>query len=304
MSPIKPSFPNPSTSSLKTTLDQLGAAVDAATAADGSLDVAKLEAKLGTLGEAGKKGLGAIRDTFKRTELREVTGACGGGTYTQKVQIPAKQLDAAEVKTLLQAIVAAKDGIEKLDANHDGVIAQLEAKAAKDLQGLGGELAASALAGSLTLYRKELSSWNSALSAVRESVTARKDFDRGLDRVAGHHAETKQGAEAILWAYRELATKGSAASVWHLDEKLEDAETSFLRFIPFFGRNVKKKAGHLSDGEIRKFLKTDDLPSFVSEKKASVTARVGDFDGWLAGKDLPGADQLSDPDFHFVSSGC
>lgn len=302
----KPNFPNPTVQELNDSLEQLSKTIQSSKKPDGKVDVAALEHTLDASGNAALElGLDRIKDAFRRTEMRSFHDGCSGGTVTRPVKVTPKELDAGEVNSVLSAIAQAKSKVNTLDTNHDGKIQQGEAKGAAGLAGLAGKLAEGALAGTLTAYRFELRAWNEALNDVAHSVKDRKSFDGALQSAAKHHAATDLGADAITWAYRDLATQGKSADIWDLKDSLENAETSFLRYIPFFGRNVKTKAGHLSDKETARLLDTSDLASFIEHKKTAVANRIGGgFEKYLEGKDLAGVDQLADPDFHHVSSTC
>jgi len=300
----KPAFPNPSTASVASSLKSLEKAVQTNKSADGSVNVKALEQSISDT--TVERGVDSIKDAYRRTEMRQVRDGCSGTLVTREVRVAPKTLDAGEVNSVLAAITAAKSKVGGLDTNHDGKIQGWEAKGAAALSGLSGKLAEGALSGTLTGYRLELRAWNEALNEIADSVDGRKSFDNSLKNVAEHHADSAEGAEAITWAYRDLATQGKSADIWDLRETLEDAETSFLRYIPFFGRNVKKKQGHLSDREVCRLLGAEDLGKFVEAKKASVASRVGgDFETqYLGGKDFQAVSQLNDPDFRRVTSGC
>ena len=304
----KPSFPNPSVQELKGDLDKLKTAVDQSKHTDGSVNVARLEQLADASGDRGLEyGVRTIKDAFVRVERREVTDGCG--TSMQDVRTSPTTLEAGEVQSVMQALTEAKRKVGSLDSNHDGKISKDEAARSGNLAGLAGELADNIVDGSLTAYKAELHAWREALTDVHESVQSRKDLDQAISRRAEHHAETPMGAEAIRWAYRNMATRGSNASMdsWSIEDDLQDAETSFLRFIPLFGiaRRAKTKEGHLSDKEVMKLFGTDDLAAFVADKQATVTGRVGDYEtAYLAGKDVAGVDALKDPDFTPIDTGC
>jgi hypothetical protein len=305
----KPSFPNPSTQQVEGKLDRLKDAVQDARKADGTVDVGQLEdAANGDV--ALEKGVREIKDAYQRTETRTSSGCSGSGT--REVQVDPAKLEASEVQSVMSALMEAKSKVRGLDDNSDGRISKTEAKDADRLSGLSGELAEAALEGSLSSYYSEMSDWRDALNDTASSVRGRKRFDKQLGEAASHHAESVTGADAILWAYRDLSTRGRNADIWDVKGKLENAETSWLRFIPFFGRSVKTRQGHLSDSEVRRHLGCDDLGAFASDKRAAIEARLGgDFAAtWLAGSDLPGSEQLDDPEAGAlanadpVSSGC
>lgn len=310
----KPAFPNLQPAQVNRSLDKLADTVKASQAADGSVDVKALEAKVEASGDpALRQGLESIKDAFQRTEMRPVTSGCGGtvssgcggSPATRAVKVDPKSLDSGEVQNVMSALLAAKAEVRSLDSNGDSRIDRAEANRAKDLSGLAGELAEAAVGGATAGFAAELKQWNEALSGVARSVDQRRSLDERIVGKAREHAASETGAEAITWAYRDLATQPAGVDIWDMEKRLDDAETSFLRYIPFFG-GAATGAGHLSDTEVKRMLGTDDLAGYAARKQAAVEARVGgDYAGhYLAGKDLDGVDQLNDPDFRKVSSGC
>ncbi|MFH1809319.1 MAG: hypothetical protein ABIJ09_11280 [Pseudomonadota bacterium] len=302
----KPDMPAVVPRDLDKTLDRLGDAIKTARSADGSVDVEKLEHAVEATGDrALDRSLEAIKDSFARTEERSVPAGCSGGTSTRSVQVDPKKLDSGEVQNVMSALLAAKQEVRALDKNGDGRLDRKEAEASDRLQGLSGKLADAAVDGSLESFRTEMSAWNDALSKVSRDIDGRKNLDVNITRKASQHAATMTGAEAITWAYRDLASQPAGVDIWDMDERLKNAETHFLRHIPLFSRLVTGDQ-HLSDREVGKLLGTDDLAGFAARKKAEIEARLGgEYQGhYLAGKDLPGVEQLGDPDFKKVSSGC
>lgn len=310
----KPAYPNPSATQLDHKLDRMADALRQAAEADGSVKIEKLEQKVAASGDqALSNQLDAIERSFQRTERSAVTSGCSGST-TREVQVKPKALDPAEVRSVFSALLDAKAKVNSLDSNGDGRIAHDEAGRANGLDGLAGKLASGAVAGTLAAYEQELRAWNSELSTVATSIDARQRTDDRMLEVASHHASTPQATDAILWAYRELLVSAALGKTdpWatgdlsnRLDHALKEAETSFLRFLPFFS-SAARGEGHLDDAEVKKFLATDDLTAFAADKKRSVENKVGGEYAFrfLGGKDLPGHDQLADPDFKKVTSGC
>jgi len=317
----KPAYPNPSTTQLDQKLDRMADALRQAAEADGSVKIEKLEQKVAATGDqALSQQLDAIERNFQRTERSAVTSSCSGtatsscgGSATRDVHVKPKALDAAEVRSVFSALMDAKAKVGSLDHNADGHIAHDEAGRSSNLDGLSGDLAKGAVAGTLAAYEQELRAWNSELSKVATSIEARKNADTRMQDVAKHHAATPEASDAILWAYRELLVSAAlgGADSWairdlsaQLDRSLKDAETSFLRFLPFF--SSAHGAGHLDDAEVKRFLRTSDLTAFAADKKRAVENKVGgDFAfRFLGGKDLPGSEQLADPDFKKVGSSC
>ncbi|MBI2375677.1 MAG: hypothetical protein HYV07_16900 [Deltaproteobacteria bacterium] len=292
----KPSFPNPSTTLTKAALQKLEGLVESAKTPEGAVDVAALKQKVLATGDVTlQDGLRAITDAFQRVETTTYSGSCGGSRSTR---LQPKSLAASEVMSVLGALVEARSKVDQADTNHDGKLQADEAKSVEGLSGLSGELAQVAVAAELKSYRLELRKWSDALGQVASSIDNRSRVDKEIVRAADHHAATPAGREAITWAYRDLATVGHGLDVWDMREALEAAESSFLKYIPFFGRSVKTAAGHLSDGEVRDMFSTSDLASFAAEKRAAVEARVKmSYGDYVLGKDLEGHEQVSDPDF-------
>lgn len=300
--PIKPSFPNPSTKELTQRLETFEKAVKASTAADGTLELQTLSAKLDQLGGSAElkttleSALETVEDAFHRVKT-ETRSDCGGTTEV-RVRVNPKALSAAEVSKVVAALLNAKTaGIKLLDQDHNHTITADEAKTPKVTDNLAGALVRDTLGGTTTAHKREMRTWAAALRSVMLDVKERGSLEARIGDASSYHAESSQGADALAWAYRDFATAGVKAEVWGIEKTLEKAETSWLRFVPFF--RPQKKKGHLSDKEIRKHLGTDDLAAFVADKQAAVTARLGMdyFTGFLPGTDLEGHDQLKDPDF-------
>lgn len=302
--PDKPKFPNPRTSDMKESLDKLKGAFENATKADGKVDLNAVASHIGN-DEVAKEALDAIRgnDAFERMEERQYVG-CGGEPLMGKFAVEPKELEGAEVQSVLSALLSAKMKMDKQDANQDGVINKNEADTAQP-DTLAGEIADATVGTALEGYEKELFQWSGAINRLKKNIGRRQRFDELIRDAAQKHAETGDGCEALVWAYRSVATMRSNFSPWHeMNEELNNAETSFLRFVPFFDAH---QPGHLSDKEIKKHLGTSDLKAFVEETKASIASRVGgDYEGhWLTGKDLEGHEQLGDPDIiSYASAGC
>ncbi|MEE8409241.1 MAG: hypothetical protein V3T05_06530 [Myxococcota bacterium] len=303
----KPTFPTPSVQDLKADLDKLDRAIQNAKNADGTVNVSALEAEVQASGDLGLKyGIETIKDVFHRTEVRDVSHGCGGRDM-REIRVDPEKLESGEVVSLLQALVQAKSKVDAIDSNHDGSISKTEADHAGHPDGIAEDLADNMLDGALASFKAELHAWRQALTGIHESIKARKDVEGAITRRAGHHAQTAEGAEAITWAYRDMATRGTHVDRWSIDDALENAETSFLRYIPLFGiaRRAKHKEGHLSDSEVRRLFGTDDLSAFIADTKAAVEGRVGNYQtDYLTGKDIAGADGLRDPDFTPIPSAC
>ncbi|TNE46496.1 MAG: hypothetical protein EP343_23095 [Deltaproteobacteria bacterium] len=310
MSTIKPKFPNVTTGDLQSKIDKLGDVVNEATVtgADGqaSVDMERLEHLVGEMGDVAlADGVEVIKDKFTTYEPVERVDTACGGTYTYNRPIEPESLDPEQVKSVFSALIEAKSKVsEHLGA--DGVLSPDEAKSARNLDSdFAGELAEVMVDGSVKDYKTQLRDWRETISETFHDQKARERLDDRILDLSEFHAETDEGAEALIWAFRAKATDpdGRFDLIDHRDQ-LEDAETSWLRFIPFVGRDVGRKKDHLSDREIRKYLDTDNLSGFIEEMKAVVEGQVGDYEAYLDGKDLPEIEQLNDPDFHPISTSC
>lgn len=320
----KPAFPNPSTSSVQKRLDGLGKAIEKVVEPDGSLEVAKLAKEVQESKDPlAARALRPIEDAFLRERTAPVLNSCGAiiSGQTHVISARPEKLDSSEVKSVMQALLAAKAKVGALDTNKDGVLSKHEMSAAA-VGGLANALAKAALDDSVSTFRMELSRWNQAVTEkVAAPVELRQSLEESFKAIAEYHAATPQGAEAIMWAYRESfsALQGPAASglvarvdgtheleqnsatslraKWDMSEALKNAETSLLRFVPFLKEGATGK-GHLSDAEVRAFVKADDLAQFSASRSAAFEKKLGvDYQGWLAGKDLDGFEHLADPDF-------
>jgi hypothetical protein len=298
----KPSFQNLQTGKLTKRLDDLRTHIEGAKVG-GKVDLEKLEQSV--KGDSALEAtVDVVLDSFQRVEEREVSSGCGGGTETRRFYTAAKELDGAETQTLMSAVLAAKTSVETVDQNKDGIIEQREADSSWSRLGrdLKDKLAEALVEDAVAPYEGQLKAWREALSKVAWQVDDRQDMDSSIGQNARWHCKSDLGAEAVTWAYRQMLVEGKTEPVWDLGEKLDAAERSLLSFIPFVG----KGRGHLSDGEVKDFLGVDDLAAFVTQQKAKVDAAAGgDYEAkWLKGADLENADQLDDPDFRRVTSGC
>lgn len=301
----KPAYTPPTTADLKKGLDRLEEYVKDVQAPDGSVDMGELEDKVGrSRTDHVKAGLDVLKDEFSRSVT--VSGGCGGSVTRNQ---PAAELDAGEVSSVMDALLRAKSRVDDLDTNADGVVGRDETDDAR-MRGLSGKLARAGASLAVETYVNELGSWRDAILGVREEVEMRSEVNEVVNSAADYHAETDAGKAAILWAYRDVMTNAPATydawdTIYDLDDWLDTAEGGFLRNAPAFNHTAGK--GHLSDNELGGYFDTGDLSAFASDKQDTVSARVGDWDDWVEGKDLAGIDQVEDPDVDdgaAVSSGC
>lgn len=304
MSTIKPKLPPLTPEKLQQSVDKLADVVKETRAADGSVDVAKVEAKVAG-DPALKDAFEAVKDAFPEREMRRVIEGCSGYVM-REVDVDPKKLEAGEVQSVMSALLQAKSRIAGKDANNDGKLSHAELRQGGFGDGLAGQVAYQVADAVMTPYERELHGWRTAVTDALTTLESRQGYDGAMQKVAGHHAATPEGKEAILWAFRDLLTQGKDEHIWKIETDLKGAETSFLKHLPFFGERVSNEKGHLDNAEVARFLGTSDLGSFIADKKAAVEARVGgDYEGtYLAGKDIAGVEQAKDPDFVRVSSGC
>lgn len=305
MTTIKPKLPTITPDQLGKSVDKLAGAIEESKAADGSVDVARVEEKI-----AGDVGASDAFDEVKRAhadrEVRRVTSGCSGTVTMQEIDVDPKQLESSEVQSVMNALLEAKSRLAGRDKNDDGKLSHAELRQGSYGDGLAGQVAYQVADAAVTPFERELNGWRTAVTDVLVTLESRQGYDAAMGKTAAHHAATPEGKDAILWAYRDLLTQGKGADIWKLEGDLRGAETSFLKHLPFFGKKVEDKQGHLNDKEVARFLGTNDLASFAADKKATVESRVGgDYDAtYLAGKDLAGIEATKDPDFVRVSSGC
>jgi hypothetical protein len=321
---IKPSFPNPDVATLHKRLDSLGAALQRAQAADGSVDVKSLEAAVdATQDPALKAELAAVRDAFQRRGERQVPG-CGGGTTRQTVFVLPTKLEGAEVTGVLAALLEAKTRLQAFDSDGSGQVERGEKEAVDRIRwsapvtDLPHRLARAALYGELVPYAEQMKQWNVEVNKVYALVGPRQGLEMNIQGQVQRHVQSPAGREAVAWAFRLLvienwaqhekdpsARKLTATDVWRdMDRGLAAAESSMLRFLGIFGLDPVENGPHLDDREVKRFLKDElhcavsDLASFSRTARASVEAKLGmTYQEWHDGKDVPGHEQLKDKDF-------
>ncbi|MHC4829131.1 MAG: hypothetical protein ACYTFT_02060 [Planctomycetota bacterium] len=292
--PLKPDAPE--ISGIKSELDQLKSILSSAQGSDGSIDVADLEQRIENTGDPElAEQLEAIKDAFPKMVEREFSAGCGGGTTTRTVADDPDQLTRDQVQQVLSDLATAQAEASALDADGDGLLTTGELKAGAGTQ---SELVNDLLEGSLAGHKSELGSWAKALSQVSGTIRDRQDLDRRIVQRAGFHAATPQGAAALTAAYRKVLTQ--TGDTGNMLSDLDAAEGGpaglrFLKWLPFFNDDGE---GHLSDKEIGKFLGTKDLNAFAKETNDEILDHLGGgYETFLAGDDLEGTDQLTDPDF-------
>lgn len=310
MTITKPPFPSPTVDAVARRLEAIEQRVGAVRNADGSIDMPKLEEAVKEAGDPTlEKDLFWIKSEFATREMRLVTGGCGGSSQ-QEVSVPPATLDGEQVRSVLNALVEAKQRVAThADKDGSGRIERQEAQHPDGGPGLSGHFAREAVRGVNAEYQGQLDQWRAALQGVANQVDPRRGLELNIEGQAERHCETPLGQEAVKWAYRQMATSQGLGGqdVWdRMGKNLEDAERSLLRFVPLFGRDLAiGNEPHLNDGEVQRLLGTRDLAAFAKETQAKVEQQLGmPYADWVEGKDIPGADQLADKDFYRAGSGC
>jgi hypothetical protein len=204
-----------------------------------------------------------------------------------------------KAQELVAVLTHANSRIREFDADGDGKINWTEAQARRG-NDAGTQLAAGLIA-EASRPAPEVADWLSALRKTENALVNRNRFHHDQGSVARFHTKTELGGEAVTWAMREKAVDGQALSEEALHQKLVDAETGFLSRLPLLGALASSDLKHLDDGEVKKMLGTGDLAAFVAETKARVETKLGmSFEDHLAGQNLPGVEQLEDPDYRAV----
>jgi hypothetical protein len=311
---LKPTFPKITSTDVQKSLDGVASTIASATTVgpDGKkqVDVSKLEADAKATGEPViEDAVAALVNRFSTTVAEEVDGACGRTTVQRKVK--PKVLDESKLKQLAQALSDAVDRASD-HLGSDQKLSKEEAGAAHTLDNdgsLAGTFARVAIEGSVEPYKEALEKWRMTLAQTAYKVDARKELSAHIDSTAAWHAAGILGQEAIRWAFRAAVTHPDPLerkSLFDLGKGLEGAERSWLAALPLFGisNRAKTAKGHLDDEELRKHFKAEDLTQLINKKKDEVESRVGHWDDYIAGKDLPDHAELKDPDFHYTRSSC
>ncbi len=307
MTITKPSFPTLTPTQLQEGFDKLKGTVEQVRQANGKLSMSKLAKEVNKSDDPTMHAaLEVFQDAYTvEKQVRVSSGGCGG-SYTTTSDVVKNKLDSAEVKSVLGMLTAAKRRVGKLDANADGKIDIKEAQAANKMGGLSGDLVKAALKQTVGEFITALRSWTNQLFQVHGDISERQDIDKTIKDLTAHHCKHKNGAKAISWALRELATRGKFES-WDANAMLNHAEAGKADANPLLAhlertygnrRDNRLPKGHLDNKEVRDLLNTDDLDGFVKQMRTLVDERLGmSYLDYLKGNDLDGVEQLNDPDF-------
>ena len=272
LSPTKPVITQPTVARMEQTVDSLQQVLAANIRPDGTVDL-KADPLLADA-FSDLSGLGLRRD-------RAI-----GDVLAPK-----------EVKTLVEVLTQAKARMGDFDANDDGSISWTEGiiRPEKDVD------AGTKLAGRLIQPAQEpnaeTAQWMATLKQTETTIHERASFDLEQAAAVSATVQTLPGSDAVQWAYREKMLGGDRVGEKELVKVLEGADESFMSRNPVL-KHFTAQIAVLDDKEVMKLLGTDDLAKFTAETKARVEAKLGmRFLDWLEGKDLPGHDQLSDPDY-------
>lgn len=281
-------------------LNQLKKTVEKVETRRGTVNVAKLEKAVMNSGDVvARRALGIIKDEYGRT-VRRYVSSCGGSRTRVSHQEDPKTLKAAEVKSVIEALIDAKKKVKDFDVDGDGKITRDEYD---DISGCGSDLATRlvdrAVEGKISEYEDLLDEWHDRLIDTHDSIDERVDLDAEISSVASFHAKAKSGAEALEWAFRDLATADDPEAVSEMDDVLTRAETTgrspLVRMLSGDVRpNGSRKRGHLGNAEIKLLLGVTNLAVYSRNKRAEIAERVGgDYKSYyLAGKDLLGVDDV------------
>jgi hypothetical protein len=275
----RPSFRPIPTAEVSRSLDALKEKAEAAQVGD-QLDLDKLEADV--KGDAALEGhVRVLRDA--------VAAQANAG----------EPLDAATTRTVLNALIAAKTDVEKVDADRSGALEEGELKNAEPLYTgpLAARLAHAAVDAATATFQAEMNAWREARSRFLEKRDTRQRLDHLLRDRAAFHCETPTGREAVIWLYRGALLDGMDGFVEEMEEHLRGAEldtAGLLAIVPLFTPPAERK-GHLNDAEVSRMLVADDLEEFTSLIKGDILAKVGgDWDAFLRGDDIAVDDDVSD----------
>ena len=260
----------------------------------GSLSMNKLSNEVH--GRVESNSLDAVRDEFTQPVHHRGDACTAAYTSTEEPS----RLSNKKVETVFDALLKAKSKVGKLDTNKDGIIDMDEAQKASR-RGFSGRILKAVMQGEISKYQSEMRQWIYSLGDVSRTIETRGDDEADIKTQASFHAKTDLGAEALAWAFRDLKTStGDGLRNLDVDGVLMLAESTPvpLHDLVYGDNNDRTGQGHLDDGEIMGMLQTNDLQAYIATAKAKVEDQTGGyFTAYLEGADLPGAEQLIDPDY-------
>ena len=286
MPPIKPrpTFEAPSVKQLQSKLNDLQKIIKSSQAADGSLDLKAVERKAGS-DPLFQLALKTVTDSFDRHNKP---------TF----------LDPSQTQTALSALLHAQTRLAAFDTNDDGKVNWDEGSGQILKPGLDNQIAGRMVGSIIREHWDVIGEWRGEVVSARHTIRDRGEVEEVLAKSAGFHAATQDGKAAVSWFLRDLVTQpggvknlpireggseGDPPLSYRISHNLEKAESHPLVGKLFIGWLGTGK-GHLTDDELRGFLKATDLKQFVADTQAAIKARVGgDYaTHFLTGGDLPG----------------
>jgi len=281
--PPTPALPTVKVSEATAKLEALSRALDAERSPDGTVDLAALKKKIAAAGEAEKAAFSRLSGAFER-----------------QPRAFSDLLRPEDVRDAKAAIALAKTRVGQFDENGNG---QVDWGEARSYQTGDADLMAREVVGALRPDAPpEVVAWSREVGKAgnaRDLVIApRQRIDKSLARSVYWMAETRSGAEALLWALRARAVDGV------LDVKEDDEPGAYTNFGPWLRERFEshppllalfaRDERSLSDAEIAKAIGSSDFASFVAHTQAAITAKVGaPHEEWLMGADLVDTRALS-----------
>lgn len=248
-------------------LDELSTMVKSAQTARGEVDLAKLQQQI----EASQDS--ALIDAFEPISA----SFRSPGTTT---------LSAAKSRQILESIELARHQLRNFDANGDGALSF------REVPFTGADLAQEVVISVVRGAREAENDWWTELAGLRHDIRERGRLDAEIVDNAKQFGKGDAVEEALMWAFRARLMEEGPSAVAKMSTELRLANDGVIgRFL----------MGSLTADEAKTFLKTDDLAAFTEEAKRRANAAAGgDYLGtWVTGKDIPGMEQLKDPEYQW-----
>jgi len=304
----KPTYPGVSTAQLKEGFSKLKETMEQVQQRNGKVDMKALKREVDALDDPTvKAAYETIKDEYTTETRRRVSSGCGSSYRTTRTA--PKQLKGDQVQSVFNALVQAKSKTTRLDKDKNAVIDAAEADKVPNLRGFSGQMVRAAINGNLTDYKAAMEDWDAHLSDVADLTYERQSAASDINELSDYHCKFKNGANAVKWALRDVATREDHQDVGHYDtisSLLTNAERGPQTKNPllvYFGddwdRDALLEEGHLDNKEVRDLLNVRDLEGFAGKMEAAVEKRLGmSYDDWVEGEDLVGREDLDD-----ISSG-